>query len=129
MEKVSGYQHQFNIYEHPSLGLEAVKIGISVPALLFGIVWILTKKQWDMAMLWIFLFVIFINTTSVSWIPPIGYLFLWLFPAFKGNEWREINLSKRGYELLDTTKAETPDAAIAKFVRRNATNAREEINA
>lgn len=125
MEKISGYQNKFkfNIYEHPSLGLEAVKIGFSFPALLFGIVWILTKKQWDMALLWAFLFVVFTNTHSVSWIPPIGYLFLWLFPAFKGNAWREINLSKRGYELIDTIEAETPDAAIAKFVKSKTANA------
>lgn len=124
MEKISGYQNKFkfNIYEHPSLGLEAVKMGFSFPALLFGIVWILTKKQWDMAMLWVFLFVVFFNTTSVSWIPPIGYLFLWLLPAFTGNTWRENNLSKRGYELLDTINAETPDAAIAKFVKSKTAN-------
>lgn len=122
MEKVSGYQPQFNIYKHPSLGLEAVKIGLSFPALLFGIIWILVKKQWDMTILWVFLFIVFVNTTSVSWLPPIGYLFLWLFPAFKGNKWRENNLSKRGYELLDTITADTPDAAIAKFVKSNATH-------
>jgi len=52
--------------------------------------------------------------TLVFLIISAGYFSLWLVPAFKGNKWREENLKKRGFELLSSIRAETPDAAIAE---------------
>jgi hypothetical protein len=46
-----------------------------------------------------------------------GYFALWLIPGFKGNRWRERNLSKRGYEFAMSVKVETPDAAIARAAK------------
>jgi hypothetical protein len=43
-----------------------------------------------------------------------GWLALSLIPLFRGNGWRERNLRSRGYELVSTTEAVTPDAAIAR---------------
>ena len=40
---------------------------------------------------------------------------IYIFVGAKGNEWRVINLQKRGFELIDTVQAETPDAAIGKI--------------
>lgn len=45
---------------------------------------------------------------------------LWLIPAFKGNKWREENVSKRGYEQLSTVQAETPEAAVAQMSKSSA---------
>jgi hypothetical protein len=42
---------------------------------------------------------------------------LWLVPAFKGNKWREDNLSNRGYKLLNTVQADNPDAAVAQSTK------------
>lgn len=117
----------FNVYKHPTRGIEAVKVGFSWPAFFFGMIWMLVKKLWGLAGAW------FAATIVVSLVDAVtdqsgasrakalvylilsaGYLMLWLVPAFKGNKWREENLSKRGYEQLTTVQAETPDAAVAQ---------------
>jgi hypothetical protein len=43
----------FNAYCHPTGDFEAVKIGFSWPALFFSFVWMLAKKLWKFAALWI----------------------------------------------------------------------------
>ena len=48
----------------------------------------------------------------------VGYLVLGLVPGFKGNGWRMENLGKRGFELLQEVRAETPDAAIAQAAKK-----------
>jgi len=40
---------------------------------------------------------------------------IYIFAGAKGNEWRADNLLKRGFELIDTVQAETPNAAIGKI--------------
>jgi hypothetical protein len=47
----------------------------------------------------------------------VAYLALWFIPPFQGNKWLEASLSKRGYELIGTVQAETPDAAIAQSAK------------
>jgi hypothetical protein len=44
-------------------------------------------------------------------------LALAIIPAFKGNEWRIKNLTKRGFEFMDSVSAETPDAAITQVLK------------
>ena len=46
-----------------------------------------------------------------------GYIALGLVPGFKGNQWREANLAKRGFELVGEARAATPDAAVAQVVK------------
>ncbi len=116
----------FNIYRHPTLGIEAVKVGFSWPAFFFGVIWMLVKKLWCLAGAWLVAYIALslIETVTdesregsaqalVYLIVAAGYFTLWLVPAFKGNKWRENNLSKRGYEKLITVQTETPEAAIA----------------
>ena len=42
----------FNVYKHPTQGIEAVKVGFSWPAFFFGIIWMLVKKLWGLAGAW-----------------------------------------------------------------------------
>ena len=42
---------------------------------------------------------------------------VYILVGFKGNEWRVNNLQKRGFELVDTLQAETPDAAIGNVAK------------
>ncbi|SFI39621.1 DUF2628 domain-containing protein [Nitrosomonas sp. Nm34] len=120
----------FNVYKHPTYGIEAVKVGFSWPAFFFGFFWLLVKKLWGLAGLWFAAYIVFalIETVTgqsgegdaqalVYLILAAGYFALWLIPAFKGNKWRQENLSKRGYEQLATIQAETPDAAIAQVAK------------
>ena len=116
----------YKIYKHPSLGTEAVKVGFSWPAAFFIVFWMLAKKLWTMAGLWILAYIVLsiiqdttlkIGRVGVILIVLIAHLALALIPAFKGNEWRVKNLTKRGFVFVDSVSAETPDAAIAQVLK------------
>ncbi|MCG9056141.1 DUF2628 domain-containing protein [Laribacter hongkongensis] len=120
----------FNVYKHPTQGIEAIKVGFSWPAFFFGFFWMLVKKLWGLAGTWFAAYVIFSLIEKVTdqsgvggaqalvyLLLAAGYFALWLVPAFKGNKWREANLSKRGYEQLTSVQAETPDAAVAQAAK------------
>ena len=116
----------FQVYKHPTLGFEAVKVGFSWPACFFGLLWMLVSKLWGKAGLWFVLSMIAVivqataETSSNAGLQGfvylllfIGYMALALVPAFKGNVWRAANLERRGFDLVSTLQAETKDAAIA----------------
>jgi len=42
---------------------------------------------------------------------------IYIFVGANGNEWRAANLQKRGFELIDTVQAETPNAAMGKIAK------------
>jgi Protein of unknown function (DUF2628) len=115
----------YKVYKHPSLGTEAVKVGFSWPAAFFIVFWMLAKKLWTMAGLWILAYIVLtiVQDTAlksggagVILIVLIAHLALALIPAFKGNEWRVKNLTKRGFKFVDSVSAETPEAAIAQIL-------------
>lgn len=118
----------FNVYKHPTLGFEAIKVGFSWPAFFFGIFWMLVKRLWGLFGLWLGVYIVCSLIESVTdqsqesgaqalvyVILSAAYFALWLIPGFKGNKWREENLSNRGYALLNSVQAETPDAAVAQL--------------
>ena len=120
----------FKVYKHPVKGLEAVKVGYSWPAFFFNCIWMFTKKLWALALTWIGLYFVLgtiKNVTSASeesdaqlivyLLLFAGYVALNLVPGFKGNQWREANLTKRGFELVGTVQSATPDAAVAQVVK------------
>lgn len=118
---------KFNIYKHPIHKLEAVKIGFSWPAFLIGVIWMLYKKLWRQSALIVLMCICLNNLTNsaktmsgdnqliVSILLLIGYTIVWLLPAFKGYEWREQSLLKRGFEKVDTLQADNVDAALALY--------------
>lgn len=116
----------FRVYKHPIRGFEAVKVGFSWPAFFFGPFWMLIKKLWVLAILWfiasvlLFLSEVLIDTSSsdqekvlITLVIIAASVALWLLPGFKGNKWREDNLTKRGYKCVQTVQADNPDAAVA----------------
>jgi hypothetical protein len=119
----------FKVYKHPTQNFEVVKQGFSWPALFFGPVWLLCKQLWLFAVAWITVSVILSSIEGISdevgmvsermtvvyLLVAGGYLALWLIPAFKGNSWRAKNLLRRGYQLINTVQAETPDSAVAQL--------------
>lgn len=121
----------FTVYRHPIHGFETVKNGFSWPAFFFGIIWMLFKKLWKIAIIWMILYVVVvIIETAIQNSPDdmtkiaayvlvvVGYLLLWLIPGFKGNQWREENLLNRGFRLLGSSCSGNRDAAVADVLRR-----------
>ena len=121
----------FNIYKHPTQGIQAVKVGFSWPALFFGILWLLSKKLWSFSGIWVatyfFLTITERATEHFAGSQAKAFLYLilaacyfavWLVPAFKGNSWREHNLFKRGYEKIESIQSKNPDAAIAQATKK-----------
>jgi len=117
----------FEVYKHPTLGFEAVKVGFSWPAFFFGFIWMLVSKLWGKAGLWFGLYMIAAIVEAVTdtatdeglqaivyLLLTAGYFALALIPAFQGNAWRIANLQSRGFSLVNTLQAETKDAAIAQ---------------
>ncbi|WP_304307844.1 DUF2628 domain-containing protein [Pseudacidovorax intermedius] len=120
----------YNVYTHPTHGLEAVKVGFSWPAFFFGLFWMLFKKLWRRAGLWFAVYLVLALIENVIDRAPesgtqalvylllsAGYFVLWLLPAFKGNAWRDADLVRRGYDRLATLEADTADAALAHAAR------------
>jgi len=116
----------YKVYKHPSFGVEAVKVGFSWPAAFFVFIWMLAKKLWKLAGLWVLAYIVLtviqdaaIKADSASGILIVlaGHLALALLPGLKGNEWRIKNLTKRGFEFVNSVQAETPDAAIAQILK------------
>ena len=122
----------FQVYSHPTWRrFEAVKLGFSWPALFFGIFWMLVKELFSYAGIWFVLYLLLVLMEAVMdearsapglqaimyLILVVGYFALWLVPGFKGNAWRSQNLKKQGYDLVGTSDAETPKAAIGKLAK------------
>ncbi len=116
----------FKVFKHSTLGYRAVKVGFSWPGLFFSGIWLLVKRLWGHALVFLsltlllsFLEVSFEqeeNTAGrvlIIWL-EIG---LYIFVGSKGNEWSAVNLEKRGFEFIETVEAETPSAAIARIAK------------
>jgi len=109
----------FNIYRHPELGLQAVKVGFTWPGFFFGIIWMLICKLWAHAA------VVFAAGIAISLIIPnneFGIIMnfvisigIGVFIGASGNQWRIDNLIKRGFQEVMTVEAENKDAALGIF--------------
>ena len=113
---------QFNVYKHPTIGLQAVKQGFCWPAFLFTWIWLFVCKMWANGSL------VLIAFTISSMIGPyFGFgldgsigtllvqLLLCLFVGGNGNKWRESTLIDRGFVLVKKIDAQTSDSAIGKI--------------
>lgn len=107
-----------------------MKVGFSWPAASAGPIWMLAKNLWGLSGLWVAMYfalslVETVTDTSepsgaqvlVYLLLVAGYFTLGLVPGFKGNKWREKNLVRRGFEILGTVQAETPEAAISQVAK------------
>ncbi len=117
---------QFKIFEHPTKGLDAVKIGFSWPAFFLGIIWLIFKGMWKYAGIFfvIYLIMSFIQSSiSSSNIEPvlvstytlmirITHLLILTTLGFKGNFWRESSLREKGYAFMTTVYADSHTKAL-----------------
>lgn len=117
----------FKVFHHHELGLKAVKEGFSWPGLFFGCWWML----WHGMLAWALLF--FVINVAINFVNhlvgPDGsalarasvvmmYLYMYLYPGYKGNQIREVSLTGRGFRLVDTLMAENGKEAIASVQSR-----------
>ena len=47
----------FQVYRHPTIEAQAVKVGFCWPAFFFGVIWMLISRLWGWAVLWVVLYV------------------------------------------------------------------------
>lgn len=116
----------FKVFKHPTLGYQAVKVGFSWPGLFFSGIWLLFKRLWGYAFIFFMISVVlsfieagFEKQKSLAGIVLVLWLEIgvYIFVGVKGNEWCVSNLQKRGFHLVETLHAETPDAAIGKVTK------------
>jgi hypothetical protein len=118
----------YHVFEHPTRGLEAVKVGVSWPGFFFGFVWMLAKKMWGWALLFLAIAIVRVlfQISITHGQPPasatnLGFalvgLVLGIIVGAYGNGWRESNLRNRGYVSVATVEAKTPDGALAQYAR------------
>lgn len=103
--------NQFHIFQHPTLGYEAVKKGWSWPAFLFTWIWAFVKRLWLIAAVILVLFWVLVNAIPEAWV--VGNLIISVVMGMKGNELRVKRLRDSGYEEVATVEAKTPEAALA----------------
>jgi len=117
----------FKVFRHPTLGYQAVKFGFSWPGFSFLMIWAFVKKLWGhgLVIIGVISILTLLACVQKSLKSDAGALLIilfqfgvYIFVGIKGNEWRESNLQRRGFEFIDTVHTDTPDAAIGKVVRR-----------
>ena len=111
---------QFSIFQHPTLGYEAVKNGWSWPAFLFTWIWAFVKRLfligWLVLLLWMAL-----SSVPAPEVWLIGNLIVSIVMGAKGNELRVKRLRASGYEEVATVEARTPDEAVAAHIASQGT--------
>ena len=121
---------RYAVYEHPTQGRAAVKVGMSWPALLFGPLWMVAKRLHGLAALWfvgetliavmIAVFAAQSHDDSLRFLIvllAIVAIVIWVMPALRGNQWCEDALLRRGYVACGETRAASPQAALAGTAR------------
>ena len=118
----------FDLYHHPMRGYEAVKQGFSWPGFFFTWLWAFIK---GLPIQGVILFVVIFGLQVLSYtehgpgpipgLTALATLGVCIVIGIKGNEWRRNSLAKRGFQLIDTVQAETPDAALTRAVQMDST--------
>ena len=124
--------HEYQVFEHPVQGFDAVKIGWLWPAFFFTFIWALNKRLWPWATVILIGYAlivsasivanvyvcetminrnecILLNTIIIAVVPSLAVLI-----GRNGSTWRELNLIRRGYRNVGTQGAQSPEAAIAQ---------------
>lgn len=113
---------QYNIYENPEGLKEAVKQGWSWPGFCFTWLWCFSKKlngYGFMFLVYVIVSNILARTVNVDAV--VGFVLVLLglgismWMGSSGNQLREENLKKLGWEKKNTINAATPDGAIAIY--------------
>lgn len=103
--------HTYNTYLHPTTGThQVVRLGFAWPALYWGCFWMLSNMLWRRGLLCLSAYaslwclgLLYIPQVQGGWQTilclgiSLGFLLLWLLPAFFGHLWCELHLNERGY--------------------------------
>jgi hypothetical protein len=116
---------QYHVYADPQGQYEAVKQGWSWPGFFFNMIWALVKKMWLLGAVPLAFFFTVGLIEGASGNPNPGFELLInalstglsLVYGYMGNEWREKNLRARGFEFAKAVSAETPEGAIADYLK------------
>lgn len=112
---------RFDIYVHPTHGLQAVKQGFSWPACFFTFLWAFFNRMWGVAfgILGVFLALTLLEAmfhqagrAVGSLLIFTGQLAVFVIVGWKGNDWRRRNLERRGFGKFTRVYADTPEQAI-----------------
>lgn len=113
---------RYSVYEHPTLGHQAIKQGFSWPAALLSVVWMFRKRLFVHGLVCAAFYLLslsLIGMFSQSDVFAVATCAaLWLAPGFRGNLWLENDLRHRGFELKAAAlPAANADAAVARVTR------------
>ena len=113
---------QYKIFTDPQGRMEAVKQGWSWPGFFFTWIWALVKSLYLFGILFLLLTIFLIALRhEIGLVASLLRIIVAIvFGAF-GNQWRESNLESRGYDLMDTVSAGTPENAIALYEKQELT--------
>ena len=113
----------FTVYKHESKFYEAVKVGFSWPAFIFGGWWMLVKGFIFVLIFYIAVYVlmaIYYNDLNMNapynandFFVFVISLILWFYPGFYGNSWLNKKYKNKGYTELKAIPASSKEAAIA----------------
>ena len=113
----------FNVYHHPVLSkYAAVKVGFSWTGFLFSTLWMLWNRMWMAAFLYVltmmfigFIEVFILYGNDLLIISNIVTIAILIFVGAKGNNWKELNISQRGYQIIGRDiVAKNKEDAISK---------------
>jgi len=113
----------FNIFNHPTKGYIAVKVGFSFPAMFFHHFWMLFKGLSGVFIIYLFAlgFVLIIADAestartpdlTLIWSSFFIYIFIWIYAGIKGNDWISKKYLKQGCSLVTSIKAKNKNDAV-----------------
>jgi hypothetical protein len=119
----------FRIYQHPTRGIESVKVGFSWPAFFFNWFWMVSKQMWALSAIWgVVMIAIQLMLGSLANSPTAGGVATGLYFAvnfgaklafgLRGNVWWSSHLEQRGYVRRALVVAANRDVALAQFASR-----------
>lgn len=127
-------RRQYAVYAHPAGAAEAIKLGACWPVLFLGWIWMLYRRLYLQALMWLSLWALIGVLSVVSAALPdgdrspgmllalllSGAILVWLLPVLLGNRWREAALRRRGYARVAQLPAATEAEAITGAFRERA---------
>ena len=111
---------QFNVYQSPVGGLDAVKQGWSWPGLFFAVLWAFIKNLWAIVLAVLLCLIMFSYGLAEEYFEEGEEVIIeFLLPILTGvpfglygNRWREEKMLKKGYQYQGTFLAKNPRDAI-----------------
>lgn len=135
-DRVTGTgRKRFSILSNERGQVKAVKDGVSIPAMLFTFPWLLSKKLWGTAIIYLLLLAVVVLggiaialhiDSAAEWTNPmrllaigfgtLGFIGIFLLPLICGNAWVKKKFQRKGYALKGLLKANSPKHALDQIM-------------